>query len=275
MLSAYDFVTVIVPMWSASAWSGARMPAPDNSVVKERRTWNELAELDPFWAALTNYGPPHAWQEADFFATGPAELAERLEVAERHGLGSLRRSALDYGCGVGRITRAMAAQFGTALGLDISERMIAKAKLMNADRSNCSFEVVADGGSLHYESGAFDLVFSARVLQHLARPEIRRILVELARVLAVGGVLVVQVPHRLPVRRRLQPRRRVASILRRLGVPNETIVTRLRLTLMRMTALPEADVRRLLTDAGLNVVEVQPIHSLGGDIENRTYWATR
>jgi hypothetical protein len=49
----------------------------------------------------------------------------------------------------------------------------------------------------------------------------------------------------------------------------------MRLTLMRMTALPEAEVRRLLTDAGLKVVEVQPIHSLGGDIENRTYWATR
>jgi trans-aconitate methyltransferase len=127
---------------------------------------------------------------------------------------------------------------------------------------------------LRHESGAFDLVFSARVLQHLARPEIRRILVELARVLAVGGVLVVQVPHRLPVRRRLQPRRHAASILRRLGVPAETIVTRMRLTLMRMTALPEADVRRLLTDAGLKVVDVQPIHTLG-DIENRTYWATR
>jgi hypothetical protein len=113
------------------------------------------------------------------------------------------------------------------------------------------------------------------VLQHLARPEIRRILVELARVLAVGGVLVVQVPHRLPVRRRLQPRRRVASILHRLGVPTETIVTRMRLNVMRMTALPETEVRRLLADAGLEVVEVQPIHSLVGDIENRTYWATR
>ena len=243
--------------------------------VSEQRTWNELADLDPFWAALTRHGRPHSWNEADFFATGPTELAERLEVAERHGLGRQRRSALDYGCGVGRMTRAMASTFETCLGVDISERMIVQARQMNTACSNCRFDVIADGGSLPSESGAFDFVFSVRVLQHVARREIRRILPELARVLAVGGLLVVQVPHRLPRRRRLQPRRHVASMLLRLGVPTETLVTNMHLSLMRMTALPEAEVRRLLTDAGLSVVEVRPIPNAGGGIENRTYWATR
>ncbi len=173
------------------------------------------------------------------------------------------------------MTRAMAAQFETSLGVDISERMIDQAKQMNAACSTCSFEVIADGGSLPLESGAFDFVFSVRVLQHVARLEIRRILLELARVLAPAGLLVFQVPHRLPLRRRLQPRRHAASILLRLGVPTETLVTKMHLSLIRMTALPEAEVRRLLTDAGLSVVEVQPVPVAGGGIENRTYWATR
>ncbi len=224
---------------------------------------------------MTRHGRPHSWDEAEFFATGPSELAERLQVAERHGLGRQRRSALDYGCGVGRITRAMAAQFETAFGLDISQRMIDQARQMNVGCSKCRFELIADGGSLPLESGAFDLVFSVRVLQHVPRPEIFRILPELARVLAPGGLLVVQVPHRLPLRRRFQPRRHVASLLLRLGVPADTLVTKLHLSLMRMTAVPEADVRRLLTDRGLSVVEVLPMPVAGGSIENRTYWATR
>jgi len=230
--------------------------------------------MDPFWTALTLGRRPYGWNEDDFFATGTAELAEVMAVADRNGVGQNRGSALDFGCGVGRITRAAAALFDISVGVDISERMITQARQLNASYKNCTFQVVADGRSLPFASGTFDFVFSTNVLQHATRHQIRMILPELARVLAPAGLLVVQLPHRLPLRRRLQLKRGATATLRGLGVPIRTIITKTNLRPFRMTALAEDEVRSLLTESGLSIVEVVPSVARGS-IEQRTYWATR
>ncbi len=251
------------------------MERTSSKLDRDRQTWDELAAMDPFWTVLTRKGHLDHWNEAEFFATGPPELAELMQVAEQNGLSQHGRRALDYGCGVGRMTRAMAPVFETCLGVDISLEMVSNARRLNAAWPNCSFEVIAGSGPLVYDSGTFDFVYSGRVLQHVTRPEICRILGELARVLAPQGLLVVQVPHRLPLRRRLQTRRHAATVLRALGVPTSELVRKLHLNPMRMTALPESEVLALLADRGLSVVEVVPQTFATTSIESRTYWATR
>ena len=240
---------------------------------RERQTWDELADMDPFWTALTMGRKPYGWNTDDFFATGVTELAEILAVADRNGVGRNRGWALDFGCGPGRITRAAAALFDMSVGVDISERMIEHAQELNASCKNCRFETI-DGRSLPHESGTFDFVFSTKVLQHMTRQQIRRILPELARVLAPDGLLVVQLPHRLPLRRRFQLKRGATVTLRGLGVPISTLITKTKMRPFRMTALAEDEVRSVLAESGLSIVEVVPSVARGS-IEQRTYWATR
>ena len=78
-----------------------------------------------------------------FFATGEAEIAHVLAVAD--GLRPVARTgrALDFGCGVGRLTRALGTRFERAVGVDISEAMVAQARRLNEAFPTCEFVVNA------------------------------------------------------------------------------------------------------------------------------------
>lgn len=225
---------------------------------RHRRDWERLAAEDPLWAVLTDPARRGGrWTPEEFLATGEAEIAAVLAEAEPLGLPARRGAALDFGCGAGRLTRALSLRFERAVGVDISEGMVRVARELNADRPNCEF-VVNDAPDLaRFGSAAFDLVYSSIVLQHvpgrmLALGYVR----ELVRVLADGGLAVFQVPQRLALLRRLQLARRLYAAGRRLGVPERTLLARTPLTPMRMLALPERAVRAAVADAGGAVLRV-------------------
>ena len=44
-----------------------------------------------------------------------------------------RGRALDFGCGAGRLTRALAARFESVVGVDVADAMLDKARALNAD----------------------------------------------------------------------------------------------------------------------------------------------
>ena len=64
----------------------------------------------------------------EFFATGEAEFAHVSRVAETLGRPGRRGRALDFGCGVGRLTRALGERFESAIGVDISAGMVEQAR---------------------------------------------------------------------------------------------------------------------------------------------------
>ena len=228
------------------------------TLERHRQDWEELAANDPLWAILA---APEArggrWQVDEFFASGEAEIAQVLEVSAGLGLPEQHERALDFGCGVGRLTRALGGRFDDAVGVDISAEMVRLARELN-DGRNCSFElnVTADLGA--FESDSLDFVYSALVLQHLpGRELIRSYLADFLRVLRPGGLAVFQTLARLPVALRLQPRRRAYAVLRQLGMPHELLLTRLRLVPTRLTAIPEDDVRSTVLAAGGTVEHVE------------------
>src|SRR5262249_31447273 len=147
---------------------------------------------------------------------------------------------------------------------------------LNAALSTCEF-VLNDLPDLRmFPDGNFDLIYSVLVLQHLpTQAAIAAYLADFVRVLAPGGLLVCQIPSRIPLRRRLQLRRRLSRILRGLGVVPGVLYHRLGLYPMRMTALPERDVRAVLTAAGAKVLEARADAMASTVIESRTYYATR
>ena len=180
------------------------------SLERHKLDWERLAEADAMWAVLTSPEEKGgAWNTDRFFATGEAEIAEVLAVADR--LRPLERGrALDFGCGVGRLTRALGTRYREAVGVDISEAMVAQARQLNEAFPQCEF-VVNDAPDLdRFESDSFDFVYSNIVLQHLPSvAEIERYVGEFLRIARPDGLVVFGIPAHVAFPYSLQPRRRV------------------------------------------------------------------
>jgi ubiquinone/menaquinone biosynthesis C-methylase UbiE len=246
-------------------------------MTRLQREWDDLAREDPLWVVLsTDDGKFGGWDTEEFLETGAREVADVLARAERLGLPQRRGRALDFGCGVGRATGALAASFDEVVGVDISEAMIARARELHADRAGCTF-VVADAPDLSaFADGEFDLVHTRIVLQHQHSDEaIERYLAELVRVLDSEGLLVFQLPAGLPLAVRLQPRRRLYRLLSRAGLRPRTLYWRLGLHPMAMRALPEERVREVLADAGARVLDVEARRDPGYGFDDRVYFAAK
>ena len=99
-------------------------------------------------------------------------------------------SVLDVACGAGVVTCAFAAAARTAVGLDLVEAMLERARTRAAALGLGNVEFVAgDADALPFEDGTFDVVVSRFALHHLERP--RAAVAEMARVCAPGGRVVV------------------------------------------------------------------------------------
>ena len=108
-----------------------------------------------------------------------------------------------------------------------------------------------------FEDASFDLVNTRIVLQHLPdREMILGYVAEFLRVLRPGGLLVFQLPSALPLPLRLQPRRNVYLVLRRLGLRPRFLYWRLGLHPNRMVAIPKPDVIAFLESHGARVLDV-------------------
>jgi SAM-dependent methyltransferase len=241
------------------------------------RDWNELGELDPLWAVLTESSKRNrGWEEDEFFRTGEEEIALVLATAAEWSLPRNRERGLDFGCGVGRLTQAIARRFSETIGVDISEAMLARASKLNAHVPNCRFHLNRQPDLSRYESNSFDFVYTNKVLQHLKQKQaIRLLITEFVRVLKPGGLAVFQVPAYIPPRRRIQPRRRVYHLLRQLGVSSRSLYTTFGLNPMRMTYMPDCEVREVIRAAGGTLVHVRSDSEAGPGIDSRTWFVTR
>ena len=237
------------------------------------RDWEDLATLDPLWAILADPNRQHGrWDLEEFFATGVQEVSELLRVAEELGCSPTRGRALDFGCGVGRLTRALSAEFEECVGVDISGEMIKSARELNADRPNCRFLVNVTPDLALVEAGTFDFVLSLIVLQHV--PSGRAALgyvAEFLRVLRPGGLLVFQLPTEIALRNRRQLRRRAYTLLRELGVSERFLYGRAGLHPVRMIAVPRAKVEAAVAADGGVVVQAAPDDLAGGMGSYRYY----
>ena len=70
-----------------------------------QRHWDAFGRHDPMWAILTDPARKGGrWTADEFFATGVTEIGAVMAAARALGLPARRRRALDFGCGLGRLT---------------------------------------------------------------------------------------------------------------------------------------------------------------------------
>ena len=237
-----------------------------------KRDWEEMAKVDPLWAILSRPEKRFRnWDLQEFLRTGEAEISSLMESARQAGLPRQHRYAIDFGCGVGRLTRALRNYFPECHGVDISASMLEMARELAPE---CTFRQAGDLKS--FAGGCADLIYSSMVLQH--QPDQKHaldLISDMIRVLAPGGLLVFQMPLHIPWRNRLQLRRRAYRVLRTLGFSHIFAYERLKLNPIRMVWLPQKEVENVIAAVEGTVLRVDHTAKFTGPIVSGIYFCTK
>jgi ubiquinone/menaquinone biosynthesis C-methylase UbiE len=182
--------------------------------------WNERARENAPHFIATNAASYDQPDMAAFFNSGEEEVSHFLAAIDYNP--SVEMKMLEIGCGIGRMTRALAKRFGTVYGIDISSEMIDQGKRYLADCSNVHLSVSSGTDLCQFDNASIDFCFSYIVFQHIPDPAITvNYISEIGRVLKPGGIAYFQVNTRVwpldSLRRRLQPRARLQRLL---GAPS-------------------------------------------------------
>lgn len=159
-----------------------------------RRDWNRRAQDNALHFVNNSR---ENWDEEGFFATGEENLRDQVandmdRICQGRDPAGMR--VLEIGCGVGRMTRALAGVFGEVHGVDVSEEMVRRARQFLRDVPNAH---------VHWNSGIdlrvlgsrkFDFAYSFIVFQHVpSLAVIDGYVGEVSRLLRRGSLFKFQV----------------------------------------------------------------------------------
>jgi ubiquinone/menaquinone biosynthesis C-methylase UbiE len=192
-------------------------------------------------------------------ASGQAEIDVALGRLEQLGICPGRSAALDFGCGVGRLTAALSEYFDSVTGVDISSSMLDRARTLLAGLPACKVLHNARPDLGLFPDASFDLVYSSLVLQHMPRALACAYLAEFVRVTRPGGAVVILVPD--------GHKPTPAGVVYALAPPRLTGLIQQKIfrypAPMQMTTLPARRVRREVERRGARLVTSDPRSGVG------------
>jgi SAM-dependent methyltransferase len=156
------------------------------------RDWDIIATHQPFFGVLAseqflmaNLTP--AVKDA-FYETGRSDIEHIVAMLSRLGRGSFAPSrALDFGCGVGRLTFAMTKYAPHVVGVDVAQGMLDVAAREAEERGIAGLELRTD-----LPAEPVDWINSLIVLQHIPPARGYQLLEQMVGLLAPGGFFSVQ-----------------------------------------------------------------------------------
>lgn len=186
------------------------------------QAWEDWGKKDPYFSVFTNQKfRLHALTDdakAEFFEIGRLQTEYILQVIHKHVDPHFQpQSALDFGCGVGRLVIPLARTISRVVGLDVSQSMLAEAKKNAAEQNMANAAFLQSDDTLSNIREQFDLVHSFIVFQHIPPERGREIFSALLAKIAPGGIGAVQFlysksryadNHGMPVEEPLQTQER-------------------------------------------------------------------
>jgi ubiquinone/menaquinone biosynthesis C-methylase UbiE len=149
------------------------------------RSWNRLSREN---AVKAVFGRDATESEFDEAGARDAEWIRDI-------IGNDQK-VLDVGCGLGRLEKYLSPFCSTINAVDVSPQMLKLASTRLGKLSNVSFSLVKDDCKLsQFQDGAFDVVISLFVLEHLDKEDAFRYLIEFNRVLRPDGKCILQFPN--------------------------------------------------------------------------------
>jgi SAM-dependent methyltransferase len=210
-----------------------------------RENWDSLAQSDPLWAIISwPEKKGRKWELDEFFETGRREVSAVMNYLASLRGNFPRRRALDFGCGVGRVTQHLADFFDVAYGVDIAPTMIYLARQYNRQGSKCVYYLNETDDLRAFDDNFFDFIYTNITLQHISPGHCRNYLREFVRTLAEDGALIFQLPDkpRLPMCVRQSLRTFVARSLRR--------------PYMEMHGIRRNEAQELLRENGVEIIDI-------------------
>lgn len=231
----------------------ARRGTVGNVSAEGMRTfWDARARENPWYFVddRLDYSDPDVER---FWAAGEQDLVvllDRLGV-ELGGADVV----VEIGCGLGRLTRALAARAGNVLALDVSPEMLCRARELNPELTNVQW-MPGDGVSLAaIADGSADACLSHVVFQHIPDPAITLgYVAEMGRVLRPGGWAGFQISTDPAVHR---PQRGRRTLVRRLAARIGRAPRGQRDAAWLGSPIDLAALHTTACDAGLSVESVQ------------------
>lgn len=165
----------------------------DPLLAKMEKDWDARARKNARYYVNTDRA---AWTDEEFFRSGQCEVDEQIlsdmgNICQ--GKDPRRMSALEIGCGAGRVTRALSLVFGEVHGVDVSGEMVRQAQAALADRPNVFLYKNSGADLAVLGERRFDFAFSMLVFQHIpSREVIETYLREVSQRLVPGGLFKCQ-----------------------------------------------------------------------------------
>ncbi|MCB8944619.1 MAG: class I SAM-dependent methyltransferase [Ardenticatenaceae bacterium] len=257
-----------------------------------QKHWNAYGAEDPMWAILT---VPELkggkWDPQVFFQNGVGEIDKQMALIQSLDIEVHPGRALDFGCGVGRLTQALCNHFAECHGVDIAPSMIETARTFNQHGDKCHYHLNESDNLSRFPDNYFDFIYTVIVLQHMRPVYSRRYLQEFMRVLAPGGLLVFQLPSGLVNPQPAAPRQQAAPhhptlrqrlwgvygrFRRRLFPPQTPSATPKPFQpRMEMHAIPQEEVLTLLSQAGGIIKDIKQDSWAGPAWLSYTYYVAK
>ncbi|MCH9611385.1 MAG: 2-methoxy-6-polyprenyl-1,4-benzoquinol methylase, mitochondrial [Chlamydiales bacterium] len=231
------------------------------TVEKYAKEWEQNASVDPYWAVLSSSKHQSgAWNREEFFATGVQEIKLLRQYITQNRLPvEFTGTALDFGCGVGRLSLALSPCFHKVIAVDIAQGMLDEAQA-SCDKQNIEFIHNPKSDLSVISDNSIDFIYSSIVLQHIGRQQQISYIKEFGRILKPGGSLIMQIPSMF-LCSRLKSFRRFLG--RQVPYPIKRFILRWLLGnrdlavekyVFEVNSLEETVVRSLLKEKGVDVV---------------------
>ena len=163
-----------------------------------QRSWDTYGKEDPMWAILTDPNKSNnRWDEGEFFQSGRGVASAVMAKADGLGHPRVKKTFLDFGCGIGRLTQGFATHFQQSIGIDIAPSMIARARECNKHGPRVTYLLNEANDLSRFKSDSIDMIYTEHVLQHMHPIVSRKYIQEMLRVLSPGGLLAFHVPSEL------------------------------------------------------------------------------
>ena len=151
--------------------------------------YEDLGENQAFWAVMTYPEYLDDKNEDAFFESGKEEVKAQIKRLAELNFDVQKGRCLDFGCGVGRLTNALAEHFESAVGVDVSSTMIDRANKIRR-QSNTEFVLNKREDLAQLEEASFDFVYSNKTIQHIPYPASKNYIKDFFRLLKPGGLTV-------------------------------------------------------------------------------------
>lgn len=166
----------------------------EKCIRQVKKNWEEFADKDPLWSILPlPEKKDNRWRIDELFETGYKEICSVMEYIGQRNIKIGHHRALDFGCGVGRLTQALSRYFDNCIGVDISFQMLKIAEQNNRHKENCSYILNCAPDLMIFKDSAFDFIYSNIVFQHLPPKLTVAYIKEFIRILKNNGIAVFQI----------------------------------------------------------------------------------